>query len=253
MYFEIKNPNSPGTKFNENTDKNILYFKEYIEKLGNSKVDYKEFQRNMELNKVTTESYIRSSFPFYKYAGIINNYTYIDKNLFTQLGEALYECLNTLESLKYESDSESKKLRESFEEAKKTIAKQALNNLIVNPACGYGIVFKKVLVFLLNYESIDETEFALIIDQNFGNKTIPIEKTNEILESYRRDKNSLTFKVQSVNKTTKQIQLGSKTNCFTYFTGTLEYAGYIYEEGKRYYLFPNTKETIVKLYGEKYE
>lgn len=253
MYLEIKNPNSPGTKFNENTDKNIVYFMDYINKLGNSQVDYKSFQRTMELSKITTESYIRSSFPFYKYAGLINDYSVIDKNLFTQLGEALYHCLNTLNSLEAEEDEETVKLKKSFEETKRVIAKQALDKLINNPECGYGIVFKKMLTFLLNFGSIDETEFALLIDQNFGAQKVPFEDTRKVIDEYRADNNFLTFKVQSINKTTKQPQLGPKTNCYTYFTGTLEYAGYIYGDSKRYYLDRTSKETIIKLYGEKYE
>lgn len=253
MYFEIRNPNSPGTKFNENTDHNILYFMDYVQKLGNSRIDYKEFQRTMELKNITTESYIRSSFPFYKYAGLINDYSVIDKKLFTKLGEALYHCLYTLDSLKDESDPESIKLKKAFEETKRAIAKQALNNLINNPECGYGIVFKQILCFLATYDSIDETEFALIIDQKFGDQKIPTEMTRDIIIKYRENPSNLAFKVISINKTTKETQLGAKTNCYTYFTGTLEYAGYVYEESKRYYLNQTTKKMITDLYGGIYE
>lgn len=253
MYIEIRNPNSPGTMLNDNTDHNIIYFMKFINQLGNSKMDYKAFQKRMDENEITTESYIRSSFPFYRYAGLINEYTIIDKNLFTKLGNAFCECIDTLYTIRNESDEESKKIYKQFNDLKITIAKQALNNLINNKACGYGIVFKKILNFLYNYASITEAEFAIIIAQLSKDSKVPIERTSEIIQNNRNSSDIITFKVLSINKTTNQTQYVPKTNCFTYFMGTLEYTGYIIREGNRYYLNKSTKDNIKKLYGGKYE
>lgn len=253
MYIEIRNPNSPGTMLNDNTDHNIVYFSKFINKLGDSKMDYKSFQKRMEDEKITTESYIRSSFPFYRYAGVINEYASIDKNLFTKLGNALYECIDTLYTIKNESDEESKKIYKQFNDLKITIAKQALNNLINNKACGYGIVFKQILNFLYKYESINEAEFALIVAQLNNDESVPIEKTESIIINNRNGTDPITFKVISINKTTNQTQYVNKTNCFSYFMGTLEYTGYIEKENNRYYLNKTTKENIKKLYGGNYE
>ena len=238
---------------NDNTDHNIIYFMKFIKKLGDSQMDYKAFQRRMDEDDITTESYIRSSFPFYRYAGLINDYTIIDKNLFTKLGNALYECLDTLYTIRDESDEEAKKIYKQFNELKITIAKQALNNLINNKACGYGIVFKQILNFLYDYESINETEFALIVAQLNKDNLIPIEGTERIIKNNRNGTDPITFKVKSLNKTTNQTQYVNKTNCFSYFMGTLEYSGYIEKDNNRYYLDKTTKDTIKKLYGGKYE
>lgn len=253
MYIEIRNPNSPGTMLNDNTDHNIVYFMKFIEKLGDSKMDYKTFQKNMAENKITTESYIRSSFPFYKYAGLINDYTIIDKNLFTKLGKAFYDCLDTLYTINDIFDEDAQKLYKQFNDLKITIAQQALNNLINNKSCGYGIVFRKILNFLYEYESITEQEFALIIAQLSNDSTVPIEKTKDIITNNRNHSDSITFKVKSINKTTNQTQLISKTNCFSYFMGTLEYSGYTVRDGYRYYLNKTTEDSIQKMYGGIYE
>lgn len=253
MYIEIRNPNSPGTMLNANTDHNIVYFMKFINKLGDSKMEYKAFQKRMDDDDITTESYIRSSFPFYRYAGLINEYTIIDKNLFTKLGNALYECLDTLYTIKDESDEEAKKIYKQFNELKITIAKQALNNLINNKACGYGIVFKQILNFLYDYESITEAEFALIVAQLNNDRSVPISETANIIEKNRTGTDPISFKVKSLNKITNQTQYVNKTNCFSYFMGTLEYTGYIEKENNRYFLDKTTKETIKKLYGGKYE
>ena len=225
MYIEIRNPNSPGTMLNDNTDHNIIYFMKFIKKLNDSKLDYKSFQKRMDEDNITSESYIRSSFPFYRYAGLINDYTIIDKNLFTELGNALFECLDMLYTYKDDFDEESRKICKQFNDLKITLAQQALNNLINNKACGYGIVFKQILNFLYNYDSITEAEFAVIIAQLSKDSKVPIERTSEIIQNNRNSSNIITFKVLSINKTTNQTQYVPKTNCFTYFMGTIEYTG----------------------------
>lgn len=253
MYIEIRNPNSPGTMLNDNTDHNIIYFMKFINNLHDSKMDYKSFQKRMDEENITTESYIRSSFPFYRYAGLINDYTIIDKNLFTELGNALFECLDMLHTYKDDFDEESRKICKQFNDLKITIAQQALNNLINNKACGYGIIFKQILNFLYEYESITEAEFALIVAQLNNDDSVPHNQTESIIQNNRNGTDPITFKVKSINKTTNQTQYVNKTNCFSYFMGTLEYTGYIEKENSRYYLDTKTKESIKKLYGGNYE
>ena len=117
MVLRIQNPNSPQVKYTPNTEETLIKFRNYAAKLGDKKILYKEFQNEAELLGITTGKYVRVEFPFFFKAGIINDYSYISKDLFTNLGNAYCKTIENILLLKNAPYSEQKDalLQKSYE------------------------------------------------------------------------------------------------------------------------------------------
>ncbi len=221
MQIVVETPNSPGTQFNENTDDYIRKMFNYL----NSKEDgfsetYREFQQHC--TSFTTLSYIRNIFPFLKNAEIINDYSNVNKKLFTELGEAYYLCVDSLEKIK--SDEEKSGL-EKFRQLKQQIVRQALSNIIKASDAGYAIIFKWILLHLKKFEKIDESEFALILYVLQKKKSFA--EYEKILNEQR---GRISFFVNVVEKGTDNVKKVSKITSYSYFMGSLKTAGVVSEK-----------------------
>ena len=223
MQITIDTPNSPGTQFNDTTDEYIYEMYRYLEKKKEDfEETYKDFQNHATY--FTTVSYIRSIFPFLKNAGIINDYEYVSKNLFTDLGKAYYLCIDSIK--KSESEGENKGIYQ-FENIKHEIIRKSICNIILDRNVQYGKVFQKVLRHFLTYDRINEPEFALLLGV-LQNKVTESEYQSVMNDQKRK----IIFSVNVMEKGSTHVKKLSKITCFSYFMGSLKHAGIIKKDGK---------------------
>ena len=254
MVLRIQNPNSPQVKFTDNTEQNLLDFRDYVSKLNNKTLTYKEFQDEVDILKFNTSTYVRVEFPFFKNAGLINDYKVIDSNLLTKLGNAYCYVIENIRILRNSFlTEENQKLLDEFLVTRQNIIKITIKSLTNINSCEYGQVLKKMILFLINFSSIDETEFALILDQMKLLPTVPISQTERIVEDYRNNSDSLHFQVETKKKSTGIIELENNTNCYSYFIGILQDAGIGTIDKGRLYLNKKIKDQLIENYGGKYE
>lgn len=254
MILRIQNPNSPQVKYTENTEQNLLDFRDYTLKLQNKTLTYKEFQEEVDNLKFNTSSYVRVEFPFFKNAGLINDYTIISSNLLTNSGHAYCKLIEIIREIKKSKPTEeNKKLLKEFLITRQNIIRKTIKSLTSINSCKYGQVLKRMILFLISYSSLDETEFALILDQMKEFPTIQFEETGDIVKKYREDPNTLHFEVETTKKKTGKIALEKNTNCYSYFTGLLQDAGIGTVDNGRIYLNKGIKEHLIEEFGGQYE
>lgn len=223
MKIVIDTPNSPGTQFNETTDEYIYEMYRYLENKKDCFVEtYKDFQNHATY--FTTVSYIRNIFPFLKNAGIINDYEFVSKRLFTDLGKAYYLCIDSIK--KSESEGEDKGVYQ-FENIKHEIIRKCIRNIIQNRNVQYGKIFQKVLRHFLTYDRINESEFALLLGV-LQNKVTESEYQS-IMNDQKRE---IIFSINVMEKGSTHMKKLTKITCFSYFMGSLKHAGIIKKEGK---------------------
>ena len=191
MNFIITNPRSPGTKFNEYTDNIILACYKILNSKTSEHGAYKDLRIELEAAGVSKNTYLRNIFSFLKFCGFVFYERGIDinyKNFFTKLGYMYIETIKTEHLIISNNEMEEMKKKNALMEVdkmKSILILEGIKNILSSSDCTYVNVFRNIINFLLEFNSIDENEFALLLFKQQHNELDKIKSLRDIINQYR--------------------------------------------------------------------
>ena len=230
MNIKISSPGGPGTSLIENVKKNILILASELEKNDDFE-SLKAYKIHMTTFGMS-EDYLRNIFPYMQNIGLVdyaNLKPFENHKFFTNLGYAFLDVLRSVELVNEEDDSETKEVvLEYLSSIEQVILFQGMKKMMMSESCRYGIDFWDVLRFVNKYDSIDLTEyFLLIYERNSGEENY-LENMGPIVEKYRL--NTLTINVSTeikkkIKSTMNKAGAAKRINTFPYVKGNFVEAG----------------------------
>ena len=254
MRIEVFNPNNPGAKFTSNTENTLVTYYHEFEKKRDSILNFSEFRVYMQKTYGINNSNSRNIFAFCKNCGLLeyeSGQGVTFETFFTNLGKAyirVIESISMLSAEKNKSKEENESLKK-FYELRQNIIFQCLKNLLKQKDCEYVDVLMKMLNFLLQSNSIDKTEYSLLLCKEISNADF---KT--ILEKYRNNQISIDVFVNvrnddsSVKGERVLKDIGFLTS-WSYLIGMLNEAGLVEKENQQYFLVQNKRTLVEEIIG----
>lgn len=251
MRIEVFNPNNPGAKFTSNTENTLVTYYNELKKRKNEIINFSEFRIYMQKSHGVNNSNSRNIFAFCKNCGLLEYESGCGisfETFFTDLGKAyvkIIESISMLSAEKNKSEEEAKSLTK-FYELRQNVIFQCLKNLLKQKDCEYVDVLMKMLNFLLKSNSIDKTEFALLLFYKDNDNS----EFENIVKEYRNNKIKIDVSVNVRNDDSSVIgdrilkDIGFLTS-WSYLIGMLSEAGLVEKERQSYFLLLN-KRTLVK-------
>ena len=149
------------------------------------------------------QNYVRNILPFLQYCGIVkyeNISAFENKNIFTNIGYAYVDILQSINIAQHEPESnEQKYIIELLEKVQETIYFQCLVLMMKSTDCNYANDFFDVLYFVYKYNSIDLTEYLLIQYERDQDANEHIERMAPIVDQYRNGTLEINIKTRTKN------------------------------------------------------
>lgn len=245
MRIEVFNPNNPGAKFTSNTENTLVAYYHELEKRKNEVVDFSELRVYMKKAYSINNSNSRNIFAFCKNCGLLEYESgkgISFESFFTNLGKAyvkIIESISMLSSEKNKSEEEKESLKKFFE-LRQNVIFQCLKNLLNQEDCEYTNVLIKMLEFLLKSDSIDKTEYALLLF--YKNNSNPEFKNT--LKKYRNKQIQIDIFVNVRNddssiKNERVLKGIGFLTSWSYLIGMLNEAGLVEKKNQIYVLLKN--------------
>lgn len=255
MKIEVFNPNNPGAKFTKNTEFTLVSYYHELEKKGDKNLNFSDFRIYMQKSFGINNSNSRNIFAFCKNCGLLDYESgqgICFNSFFTPLGKAYIKAIESISILKNQASlsADEKASLNQFLELRKTIIFQCLKNLLKQIDCDYVSVLQDMLTFLINYNSIDKNEYALLLYFNRNKK----ELETTVLK-YREYKINIDVWVNVRNDDSGikgerilKNDIGFLTS-WSYLIGMLVEAGLVEKDNQRYCLLQGKTELVKELIG----
>lgn len=254
MRIEVFNPNNPGAKFTNNTENTLVAYYHELEKKRDSIMNFSELRVYMQKTHGINNSNSRNIFAFCKNCGLLeyeSGQGVTFETFFTNLGKAYVKVIESISMLSAEKNksNEEKESLKKFYELRQNIIFQCLKNLLKQKDCEYVDVLMRMLNFLLQSNSIDKTEYSLLLCKDIRNADF---KT--ILEKYRNNQISIDVFVNvrnddsSVKGERVLKEIGFLTS-WSYLIGMLNEAGLVEKENQKYILLQNKRTLVEEIVG----
>ena len=254
MRIEVFNPNNPGAKFTSNTENTLVAYYHELEKQKDKIVNFSELRVYMQKAYGINNSNSRNIFAFCKNCGLLDyesgqGVTF--ETFFTNLGKAYVKVIESISMLSAEKNksNEEKESLKKFYELRQNVIFQCLKNLLNQKDCEYVDVLMKMLNFLLISNSIDKTEYALLLCRDISNADF---KT--VLEKYRNNKITIDIFVNVRNddsaiKGERVLKDIGFLTSWSYLIGMLDEAGLVEKENQSYFLLQNKRTLVEEIVG----
>lgn len=254
MRIEVFNPNNPGAKFTSNTENTLVAYYHELEKQKDEIVNFSELRVHMQKAYGINNSNSRNIFAFCKNCGLLeyeSGQGITFETFFTKLGKAYVKVIESISMLiaeKNKSEEEKESLKK-FYELRQNVIFQCLKNLLKQKDCEYVDVLMKMLNFLLTSNSIDKTEYSLLLCRDISSTEF-----NTILQKYRSNKISIDVFVNvrnddsSVKGERVLKDIGFLTS-WSYLIGMLDESGLVEKENQSYYLLQNKRTLVEEIVG----
>lgn len=254
MRIEVFNPNNPGAKFTSNTENTLVAYYHELEKQKDKIVNFSELRVYMQKVYGINNSNSRNIFAFCKNCGLLDyesgqGVTF--ETFFTNLGKAYVKVIESISMLSAEKNksNEEKESLKKFYELRQNVIFQCLKNLLNQKDCDYVDVLMKMLNFLLESDSIDKTEYALLLCKDMSNADF---KT--VLEKYRNNKITIDVFVNVRNddsaiKGERVLKDIGFLTSWSYLIGMLDEAGLVEKENQSYFLLQNKRTLVEEIVG----
>lgn len=230
MNIRITSPGGPGTSLIDSVKKSILTLASELE--NNSDFDsLKAFKTHMTSFGMS-EDYLRNIFPYMQNIGFVdyaNLKPFVNKQFFTNLGYAYLDVLKSVEIVNAEEDTETKEsILAYLNSIEQVILFQGMKKMMMTEKCKYAIDFLDVFRFVNKYESIDLTEyFLLIYERNTGEEDY-LSKMEPLVRKYRLKQLTIDVSTEitkNIKNTMNPTGAAKRINTFPYVKGNFVEAG----------------------------
>ncbi len=230
LRISISSPGGPGTSLIDSIKKMVLEIFMELDKHEN----FGSLNSvRMHLTRLgMRDDYLRNIFPFLQNIGFINYANlnpFQNKDLFTNLGKAFIDIRSSIEIAEQEEDSETKEdVIKYLGLMEQSVILQGMKRMMMSKSCRYASDYFDVLRFVNKYNSIDLTEyFLLIYERNRGEEGY-LDKINETIQKYRQGKLNIIVTTEikkNIKKTQNATGAPKRINTFPYIKGSFLAAG----------------------------
>lgn len=244
MDIEVFSPGSPGSSLTDGVKKKILQCYDALHDHDDFK-DLKDFKSYMTTLGVN-ENYLRNILPFLQYLGIVRYEKldpFINGSVFTDIGCAYVATLKTKEIVENEPDSETKQaVIDDLDRIDKAILFQCLVIMMKDKTCSYSVDFWDVLRFVNEYESIDATEYLLLLYAREKNINDYLNAISNNVIAHRDDTEKISVKTITNKGSKAKID---KVNSFPYVSGNFIQAGIFKKDNKNRFYINDSRRTEI--------
>lgn len=236
MEIIVSSPGSPGTTFTDNVKNKILVMFDLLE-LNRDYNSLQDFKEELEKNGFNA-NYTRNILPFLQNCGIVTYHNlskFENKKFFTNLGYAYVDILKCIQILKREPKSNDlEEIIKLFDAVQEEIYFECLIYMMKNKECNYSRDFFDVLSFVDKYQSIDSTEYLLILYYRTMAESDYLGKMMDVVKGYRNGSITIEAKTKTKNDDNGSAK---SVNSFPYVNGNFQKAGvFVKKDDGRYYI-----------------
>lgn len=244
MDIVISSPGSPGTSFTDNVKDQIITFFDAL-------CEHEDFDSAGGLRQYLEEkygfnqSYTRNILAFLQNCGIVNYQNlevFENDKVFTNIGKAYVDILKSIKTMSEQEDINEVVLAK-LQSIEKIIYFQCLVLMMKNKDCNYAQDFFDVLRFVEKYDSIDSTEYLLILYERENFEGDYISTMTDIVNQYRQ--NQLVVNVYTKTKNNEKGDSKS-VNSFPYVTGNFSKSGVFLKDDSGRYRFNKDRSVEIK-------
>ena len=229
MDIVVSSPGSPGTSFTDNVKEKIVIMYDVLESNDDFE-NARDFGTHLEPYGFNW-NYTRNILPFLQNCGIVNYQsitTWVNKNIFTNIGRAYIDILKCIQVAKKEPESlERDAVIEKLKNIEEVIYFQCLVVMMKNKDCNYAEDFFDVLRFVDEYDHIDSTEYLLIQYEREQDHQDFMKRMATRLQQYRDGIISINVKTKTKNDAAGAAK---SVNSFPYVHGNFTKAG-VFQKG----------------------